>query len=140
MADICVPCVTSGDGSGWLTYEGGAGLEAVTGSARTQQRPDGDLFVDLSASGTLNGQDYTFQALFLRSGENYFPLLHRSHGDAGPLASIAAGETRGLVLKGFSSVLLPDSQASLVYYVCEREGAPEDCFWTSTPILTQPSR
>ena len=139
MAEICVPCVTSGDGTGWLTYEGDTGLEAFTGSVRTRPGPAGDLVVDLSASATMTGPEYAFQAIYLRSRENYYPLLHRANGEAAALASIAAGETQSLLLQSFSYALSPDSQSSLIYYICEEGGGADDCFWTSTPILTQPA-
>lgn len=139
-ADFCVPCVTTGDGSGWLTSEGAA-ARAGGGMPAPGDPPlvtlDDRWVIDLSASAATGDDDYVFHALYLRSGESFYPLLHRAHGESAELASIESGETRTLVLEGFQQAFEAITQPSLMYYICLAQGGPDDCFWTSTPLLTQ---
>jgi hypothetical protein len=134
MSDFCVPCVTSGDGSGWLTYgDGSDGSDGSDGVRVATAEPD--LVLDLGSSATVPSPDFIFHALYLRTGDSFYSVLHRANGDMEKLAGIAGGDYKSLILRGFNQVLSPATQHSLVYLMCLADGTGDDCFWTSTPLL-----
>jgi len=140
QSDYCVPCAMTGGGN-IIAPRAGSGLISLASpsdldlEARAEIENGLDLFLDLSASLPAPTPDFALQALYLRSEGQYFSLLHRATGASAQLEEFATGEFSSLILSGFTDLFRQDRQASLVYIFCLEGGEPDDCFWTSTPIL-----
>ena len=135
QSQFCVPCVTSG--GDYLVGRGpGASLGNIASAAvDSQPQAHTELVLDLSASTVGTGPTYLLQALLLRVDELFYPLLLRGREPVSQLESLASGNYKSLILPSSLGLFRQDRQSSLVYVFCMAGGAPEDCFWTSTPIL-----
>lgn len=111
----CVPCVSEG-----------LSIKALAAA------PGQDLVLDVSSSSPVM-DGFFFAQLLLRIGESYYLLLDRDRDSEGILLDqLQDAEFSSLVIQGLSSVFSRAEQPSLVYTLCE---SPDDCFWTSVPIL-----
>ncbi|MEM7585777.1 MAG: S8/S53 family peptidase [Acidobacteriota bacterium] len=122
-ADPCVPCATGGLDQSFTGSDG---------ALKSGPGVDRDLVLDLSASSPLRPA-FTYEALYLRSGEDFFPLLDADQPEDWPaLRQLGAGGVASLVIQNAGAVLEAELQPSLVFVVCLQPG---NCFWNSIPVL-----
>jgi len=117
-SDPCVPCI----GDPVVTLVG----------------PADDFVLNMSQSRPLPSP-LRIDAVYLRLGSQFYPLGLSPE----TLAQLADGQLESLLFSGWGGLILSDQQGSLVY-VIKQPGAdcvsldgtlPDQCFWSSTPIL-----
>lgn len=125
-SDPCVPCATGG-------VESSFSETAWSATAfKNGSLPEGQLVLDLSASSPLRPFLY-YDALFLRDGLDFHPLLESTSPDDLPaLETLSLAEAASLVIQNGGLSIEPNQQPSLVFVACRDPG---DCFWNSIPVL-----
>lgn len=125
-ADPCVPCHGHNQPPPLLAY-GSASL-----ASRSDPASPLALELDLSFAGALPG-DYTLLELYLRVGEDFYPLT--VEGELFSLESLESGAVDRLVVEGAGDLIPAGEQASLVLVLGDNGADVPSEFWTSIPIL-----